>query len=84
MDTTKLYLVTVLIEIHGEPSTDSHILCKSLDKAKKIMKTEIHAAKALFLEETGFLHTDNEYCQEWRNEDGFGYTIGVEEIALTE
>ena len=27
---------------------------------------------------------DVETCREWRNEDGYGYTVGIEELTLIE
>ena len=76
----KFYLVYVLIEYSPESITDSHRLCSSLDKAKEAMAKEIEEAKENFLDDDGESIIDTERCQEWRNEDGYGYTIGIEEM----
>ena len=81
---TKLYLVTVLIELHGQTPIDSHILCTSLDKAKEVLKTEIHTARNQFPVEPGVVLTSNDYCHEWRDNDGYGYTVGIEEMTPVE
>ncbi len=76
----KFYLVYVLIEYSPESITDSHRLCSSLDKAKEAMIKEIEEAKENFLDDDGESIIDTERCHEWRNEDGYGYTIGIEEM----
>lgn len=53
----------------------------ALIRQQEIMKAEIHDAQNLFPQETGFILTSNDYCQEWRNEDGCGFTIGIEEMS---
>ena len=78
----KVYLVYVLIEFSSESTTDAHLVFSSLEKAKAAMAVEIEDARENFNMDGGIFLTDEEYCQEWANEDGQGYTIGVEEMEV--
>lgn len=78
----KVYLVYVLIEFSAESTTDAHLIFSSLEKAKAAMVEEIEDARENFNMEGGTFLSDTEFCQEWANEDGQGYTIGVEEIEV--
>ena len=78
----KIYLVTVLIEESAECLTDTHIPCADFNKAKQAMSVQIEDARKRFDDQSGEFLVDVETCQEWRNEDGFGYTIGIEELTI--
>lgn len=76
----KLFLVTVLIEHSAESVTDAHYLYADFNKAKEAMSVQIEEAKENFDGQDGECIVDVDTCQEWRNEDGYGYTVGIEEI----
>lgn len=78
----KVYLVYVLIEYSAESTTDAHHIYSSLEKALEAMKNEIEEARENFNMDGGNFLTDTDRCQEWANEDGQGYTIGVEEMEV--
>ena len=78
----KFYLLTVLIEYSAECITDAHKLYDSLETAKVAMAIEIEEATENFAHRAGQTVTDVDTCQEWRDEEGFGYTIGIEEVIL--
>lgn len=76
----KVFLVYVLIEYSAESTTDTHYVYSSIEKAHEVMTREIAEARESFdIESGGFIsHTDR--CQEWCNDDGQSYSIGIEEI----
>lgn len=76
----KYYLVTVLIEYSAESVTDAHYLCTNINKAKETMSVQIDEARENFADQEGRCVIDVDTCQEWRNEDGYGYTVGIEEL----
>lgn len=78
----KFYLLTVLIEHSAECITDAHKLYDSLEAAKVAMAIEIEEATENFSGRAGQTVTDVDTCQEWRDEEGFGYTIGIELLIL--
>lgn len=79
MEKQCLYLVTVLIEF-SDCVSDNHALFASLEDATKRMNKEIEEAKENFNMEHGeYLHKLPRLC-EWSDEDGGGFTIGIEEI----
>lgn len=75
-----VYLVYVLIEFSPESTTYAHLVFSSLEKAKESMSNEIAEARENFNMDGGIFLTDTEFCQEWANDNGQGYTIGIEEI----
>lgn len=80
----KIYLVTVLIEYSAESVTDAHYPYADFNKAKEAMSVQIEEARENFADQEGEFLVDVETCQEWRNEDGYGYTVGIEELTVTE
>lgn len=80
----KFYLVTVLIEYSAESITDAHALHVDYEKAKGTMAVAIEEAAENFDGQEGETLVDVETCREWRNEDGYGYTVGIEELTLIE
>lgn len=80
----KFYLVTTLIECSAECITDAHALYGNYEKAKEAMAVEIEEAAENFDGQEGETLVDVETCREWRNEDGYGYTVGIEELTLIE
>lgn len=80
----KFYLVTVLIECSAECITDAHALYADYEKAKGAMAVEIESAAENFDGRKGETLVDVETCREWRNEDGYGYTVGIEELTPIE
>ena len=73
----KFYLLYVLIEMSDNVS-DCHTPFKSLASAKEHMDSEIKSCKALF-GSTEVL-CDYEYYHEERTEDGYGFSIGIDEM----
>ncbi len=78
----KVYLVYVLIEYSAESITDAHYVFSTLEKAREKMKFEIEEARENFNMEYGSFGIDTPNCQEWCNDCGQGYTVGVEELAV--
>lgn len=79
----KFYLVTSLIEYSAESITDTHTLYDDFDKAKTAMAVAVEEAAENF-EGEGEAIVDVETCREWRNDDGYGYTVGIEELTIKE
>lgn len=79
----KLYLVTVLIEYSAESISDAHALHMDYEKAKGAMAVAIEEAAENF-DGQGEILVDVETCREWRNDDGYGYTVGIEELTPIE
>lgn len=73
------YLVTTLIEM-CECVSDSHTLCSTIEKAEKAFKEEIKTSRENFFGRSGEFIIDMWGCQEWRTEDGYGYTVSIEEV----
>ena len=78
----KVYLVFVLIEYSAESTTDAHYVYSSLEKARERMKIEIEEARENFNMEGGPFSIDTANCQDWSNDCGQGYTVGVEELVV--
>ncbi len=78
----KVYLVYVLIMYSVESITDAHYVFSSLEKAQEKMKAEIEEARENFNMENGSFGIDTSYCQDWCNDCGQGYTVGVEELVV--
>lgn len=78
----KIYLVYVLIEYSAESTTDAHYAYSTLDKARERMEREIEDAQENFNIEEGSFGIDAPLCQDWWNDFGQGYTIGVEEMEV--
>lgn len=76
----KFYLVTTLIEYSAESITDAHALYEDYERAKEAMAVEIENAAENFGDQEGDTIVDVETCREWRNDDGYGYTVGIEEL----
>ena len=73
------YLVATLIEM-SESVSDSHTLCTTIEKAEKAFNEEIKTCRENFFGISGEFLIDIWGCQEWRTEDGYGYTVSIEEI----
>lgn len=73
------YLVATLIEM-SESVSDSHTLCTTIEKAEKAFNEEIKTCRENFFGRSGEFLIDIWGCQEWRTEDGYGYTVSIEEI----
>ena len=80
----KIFLVTVLIEYSAESVTDAHHAYADYNKAREAMSVQIEEARENFSDEAGEFIVDVDTCQEWRNEDGYGYTVGIEELTIEE
>lgn len=78
----KVFLVYVLIEYSAESTTDAHYVYSSIEKAREAIVREIDEARENFdIESGGFIsHTDR--SQEWCNDYGQSYSIGIEEIEV--
>lgn len=79
MEQKTFYLVTTLIE-WSDCVTDAHALYASLDDAKAAMQREIAEAQENFNLSHGETVLDLPLVREWRDADGGGFTIGIEEI----
>lgn len=77
MEKDTFYLVYTLIE-QNDCISDCHALYTTLDKAKAAMQSELEEASENFNEGT-VLH-DMERLYEFRTEDGYGFTVGIDEI----
>jgi len=79
MEQQKFYLLTTLIE-YGDSVSDGHSLYSSLPKAKAAMAKEIAEAEQNFNLSHGETVLDLPRVREWRDVDGGGFTIGIEEV----
>lgn len=77
-----VYLVYVLIEFSSESTTDAHLVFSSLEKAKESIANEIAEARENFNIDGGTFLTDTEFYQEWCNDYGQSFSIGIEEIEV--
>lgn len=75
----KFYLLTTLIELQDSVS-DGHALYRSLDDAMKAFEQEIADCQENFNVRYGSTLIDLPRCKEWRTEDGYGYTVTIEEM----
>ena len=75
-----IYLVSTLIE-SADCVSDSHQLHTSLESAQRALLNEIEEAKENFFGE-GEIIIDLPRCVEWRNPDGYGYIISIEEYEV--
>lgn len=79
---TKLYLVATLIEHYDQPPTDTHSLYADFTDAKKAMQTEIEEGMENFNADKGDAILDLNTAYEWRDEDGNGLTVVIEEMEV--
>lgn len=77
MEIQSFYLVYTLIEQDGE-SSDRHTLYSAIEKAKAAMASEIEEAMENFSK--GRVIHDTERLYEFRTEDGYGFTVGIDEM----
>lgn len=75
------YLLTILIEYSPESVSDYHYLFHNLEDAKLHMPLQIAQAAENFEGQSGRTIIDLPTCREWRNDEGFGYTVCIEEIS---
>lgn len=75
----KFYLLATLIEMQDSVS-DGHALYLSLDDAMKAFEQEIADCQDNFKVQKGSALIDLPRCKEWRTQDGYGYTVTVEEM----
>ena len=73
------FLLTTLIE-SGDCISDGHSLYQNQEKAIEAFKDEIRDCAENFGGQKGDFIIDLPMCKEWRNEDGYGYTVTVEEV----
>jgi hypothetical protein len=74
------YLVTVLLEVSDECITDEHYLYSSYADAERAFDYEVRECQANFEGQLGESLIDLQGCREWRNADGYGFTVTIEEI----
>lgn len=77
------YLVATLIEM-SECVSDSHILCDTTEKAHELFLEEVRNAAENFDGQSGEIVQEIWGYKEWRNPDGYGYTVSIEEMKLHE
>lgn len=77
MERKTVYLVYTLIE-KSESVSDCHTLYATLERAKAAMNAEIEEAMENF--STGEVLHDLERLYEFRTEDGYGFTVGIDEM----
>lgn len=73
------FLLATLIEM-GECVSDNHTLFESKEKALETFDTEIKECAENFEGQSGEYLIDLPTCKEWRNEDGYGFTVSLEEV----
>lgn len=73
------YLLTTLIE-KEESISDYHSLYEKIETAMNMFEIELTECAENFEEQKGDFLINLPMCREWRNEDGYGYTVTVEEI----
>ena len=78
MDYQKVYLLSVLIE-YADSVTDVHKVFGTECLAMEHMQREIAEVSENFTG-PGRRAIDMPTCVEWRDEDGYGYTVCVEEL----
>ena len=79
---TTLYLVATLIEHYDEPPTDCHTLYADFADAKKAMQTEVEECMENFIDRDGSVILDLDTVYEWRDEDGNGLTVTIEQMEV--
>mgnify|MGYP000560833316 FL=1 len=77
---TTFYLVATLIEHYDQPPTDTHSLYADFATAKTAMQTEIKDGMENFTTNKGEVILDLDTMYEWRDEDGNGLTVTIEEM----
>lgn len=78
----RIYLVYVLIQYSAESITDAHYAYSTLEKAKAKMALELEGVKENFNMEGGEIDIDTDLCQEWSNDCGQNYCVGIEEMEI--
>lgn len=78
----KVFMVYVLIQYSAESTTDAHYVFSSLEKAHDAMTREIDEARENFNIEGGEFISRTDRSQEWCNDDGQSYSIGIEEMEV--
>ena len=77
MEKNAVYLVYTLIE-QSDCVSDCHTLYATLERAKATMDREIEEAMENF--NKGEVLHDLERLYEFRTEDGYGFTVGIDEM----
>lgn len=76
MKANTIYIVYVLLDC-GECISDCHTLYSTLEKATAAMEAEIQECQKHF--RYGEVKQDLERLYEFMNEDGQGFTVGIDE-----
>lgn len=82
MEQTKLYLVCTLLETCGDCISDGHALYRNLEDAEKAMKQEVADCRENFNRDTLESIADYPRYVEERNDDGYGFQVSIEEMAI--
>lgn len=77
---TTIYLVATFIEHYDQPPNDTHALYADFATAKKAMQTEIEDGMENFAANKGEVILDLDTVYEWRDEDGNGLTVTIQEM----
>jgi hypothetical protein len=75
----KFYILATLIE-KEETTADNHTLYTSLEKAEKAFPLEIENCREQFEGEDGQTLLYLPRYHEWRNDDGDGFSVAIEEV----
>lgn len=73
------YLLTTLIE-KEESISNYHSLYEKKETAMNMFEIELVECAENFEEQKGDFLINLSMCREWRNEDGYGFTVTLEEI----
>lgn len=75
----KLYLLTTLVE-YADCVSDKHYLFRSWRTAEIAFSNEIRDCAENFTGQRGNFIINLPTCQEWRTDEGNGYTVTLEEV----
>lgn len=80
MEQTKFYLLTSLIEMPESVSVQ-HFLFADKNSAINALEPEIHSCAENFNFDEGKFEANNPTSYEFRNQDGYGFQVWIEEVS---
>lgn len=78
----KFFLLTSEIDHRKRFFQTFHQLFDDADKVRTAMAVEVETAAEAFADTEGERWTDSDSCQEWRDDEGYGYMITIQELYL--